>query len=324
MKTGAGGSSRREFVACAGALLWGARTGLAQEPAQDEPTFSTNVKVVSLLATVRDKKGRIYKDLSKDNFAVAENGGPQTIRYFSRETDLPLTLGLMVDTSMSQEKVLDAERGASFRFLDQVLREKKDRFFIMQFDMGVLTRQELTQSRAKLDEALSYVDTPPRSQLAMNGDGPGTVLYDAVLKASEKVMQGQTGRKALVILSDGVDNGSQATIQEAIEAAVKADTIIYSILFSDEGAYGLFGGGRDGRGALMKLANETGGGFFEVSKKIGIDRIYEELEDELRSQYSLGYVSDRPAKFAEFRKIELTTTTKGLIVQSRTRYWATP
>jgi VWFA-related protein len=310
---------RREFVSSAAALLF--LKGLARAQAQDEPTFSANVRVVNVLATVRDKKGGIIKDLSKDDFTVSENGRPQVIRYFSRETDIPLTLGLMVDTSMSQQKVLDAERGASFRFFDQVLREKKDHFFIMQFDMGVLTRQELTDSRAKLDEALSYVDTPPRSQLMLNGYGPGTVLYDAVVKSSANVMQNQTGRKALVVLSDGVDNGSESTITEAIEAAERADTIIYSILFSDEGFYS---GGRDGKGALMKLAKETGGGFFEVTKKVGIEKIFAELEDELRSQYSLGYVSDQPAKFTEYRKIQVATKTKNQLVQARDRYWARP
>jgi VWFA-related protein len=272
---------------------------------QEEPTFSADVKVVNLLATVLSKKREIIHDLSKD---------------FSRESDLPLTLGLLVDTSMSQRRVLDAERGASLRFIDQVLRENKDKVFIMQFDMNVQMKTELTSSRRTLDEALSFVDTPTRSQL-QNQYGGGTLLYDAVLIASKDTMKPLRGRKALIILTDGVDTGSDASISTAIEAAQRADTLIYSILFSDSGAYGLFGGG-DGRGALVRMSKETGGSFFVVSKKQGIEQVFDLIQEELRSQYSIGYVSDEPVRISEFRKLALTTKQKGLIVQARDRYWA--
>ena len=293
---------------------------------QEEPTFSTDVKVVNVLATVRNKKGQIIRDLSQEDFAISENGRSQNIRYFARESDLPLTLGMMVDTSMSQRRVLDAERGASFRFFDQVLRADKDRIFIMQFDMSVQLSQELTSSRRKLDDALIYVDTPTNRQLQIPTSA-GTLLYDAVVKASKEIMKNQHGRKALIVLSDGVDIGSESTIAEAIDAAVKSDTIIYSILFSDPGAYSipLFGRGvlgPDGKGHLMHLAQETGGGFFEVSKKQSIEQVYDILQEELRSQYSLGYVSDEPVRISEFRKLQLTVKTKGLVVQARDKYWA--
>src|SRR5579872_4386905 len=169
--------------------------------AQEDATFSTDVRVVNVLATVRDQQGHIIRDLAQTNFSVSENGRPQAIRYFSRESDLPLTLGLMVDTSMSQQRVMDAERGASLRFLDQVLREAKDHVFIMQFDMAVRTSQELTSSRRKLEEALAFVDTPTRQELR-NQYGGGTLLYDAVVEASKQVMKNQSGRKALIVLSD--------------------------------------------------------------------------------------------------------------------------
>jgi VWFA-related protein len=288
---------------------------------QEEPTFSSEVKVVNLLATVHDKRGALVRDLTKDDFSLLEDRRPQTIRYFSKESDLPLTLGLMVDTSMSQAKVMDAERGASLRFLDQVLRESKDQVFIMQFDMAIQLRQELTSSRKKLNDVLPYVDTPTRREL-QNQDGGGTLLYDAIVKASQTVMKNQRGRKALIVLSDGVDFGSEATVTTAVEAAQKADTLIYSILFSDSGAYGFSIGGPDGRGALMRMSRDTGGGFFEVSKKQTIDQIFGLVEQELRSQYNLGYVSDVPVRISEFRKIQLTTKSKGLMVQARDRYWA--
>jgi VWFA-related protein len=243
-----------------------------------------------------------------------ENGRPQTIRYFARESDLPLTIGLMVDTSMSQRRVLNAERGASFRFLDQILRETKDHVFIMQFDMNVQFRQGLTSSRRDLDSALAFVDTPTRREL-MNQRGGGTLLYDAVVTASKDVMKAQGGRKALIVLSDGEDFGSDSSLSDAIEAAQRADTLIYAILFSDSNS-------ATGRRAMMRMSKETGAGFFEVTKKQGIEEIFDVIQEELRTQYSLGYVSDEPVRISEFRKLQLTTKRPGLIVQARDRYWA--
>src|SRR5712692_5126844 len=141
---------------CAGPLLCG----------QEDVTFKTEIKVVNVLATVRTKKGEIIRDLAKEDFLLSENGRPQAIRYFARQSDLPLTIGLMVDTSMSQRRVLDSERAASFRFLDQVLRDAKDQVFIMQFDMAIVMRQQLTSSFKKLNDALAYVETPSRDELA--------------------------------------------------------------------------------------------------------------------------------------------------------------
>ena len=204
----------------------------AQTPEQDQPTFSTEVKVVNILATVRTKSGQLVNDLSKDDFSLTENKRPQDIRYFSRESDLPLTIGLMVDTSMSQARVLESERSASFQFVDQVLREGKDKVFVTQFDMAVMTRQQPTSSRRDLEESLPYVDTPSKNELQAQRGG-GTLLFDAVVKASREIMSGQPNRKAMIILSDGGDNGSDETLTSAIEAAQRADTIIYSILFTD-------------------------------------------------------------------------------------------
>lgn len=275
---------------------------------------------MNVFATVRGKNGALIRDLTKDDFAILENGRPQTIRYFSRETDLPLSLGLMIDTSLSQGKVLEAELGASLRFLDQVLREDKDQAFVMQFDLAVVTRQEFTHSRMKLEDALAVVDMPSRRELLLQRGG-GTLLYDAVVEAA-KVMKNQNNRKAAILLTDGVDTGSDASLDAAIEAAQRSDLMIYSILFSDEGYYGLFGGGGEGRRVLALLAKETGGSFFEVSRKQSIEQIFGEIQEELRSQYSLGFVSDAPVRVSEFRKLQVTVRQKGLAVEMRDRYWA--
>jgi VWFA-related protein len=286
--------------------------------AQETPTFTVGVNVVNILANVMDKHGAIIRDLQQSDFTILEDGRPQAIRYFARQTDLPLTLGLLVDTSMSQEHVLNAERAASFRFLDRVLREKKDQIFITQFDIAVLTRQPLTSSYKDLNDALSQVDTPTRRELENGGDR-GTLLLDAIVQASKETMAKQQGRKALILLTDGDDNGSEATLAAAIEAAQRADTLIFSILFSDAGI-----GHGPGQYILQHLSRETGGGYFEVSKKQNIDQIFDAIQDELRSQYSLGYVSDRPPAIGEFRKIQLKLATPGLTVQARNRYFAQP
>ncbi len=303
----------RPFAATSALLLLGS----APTPGQDEATFTTDVKVVNILATVRTKSGQIVNDLTKDDFSLTENGRPEAIKYFSRESDLPLTIGLMVDTSMSQARVLESERSASFQFVDQVLREGKDKVFVTQFDMAVMTRQELTSSRRDLEQSLPYVDTPSKNQLQAQRGG-GTLLFDAVVKASREIMSGQRNRKAMIILSDGGDNGSDETLTSAIEAAQRADTLIYSILFADP-AYGYEG---EGKTAMQRLAKETGGSFFEVSKKHRIDEIYGIIEQELRSQYNLGFVSDQPVRVSEFRKLQLTTDRKDLVVDARDRYWA--
>ena len=299
--------SRRELLLALPALL-AAPLLQAQDP---ETIFTADVKIVSVLATVLDKQGRIIHDLTKDDFLVSENGRPQSIKYFSRDSDLPLTIGLMVDTSMSQVRVIAEERAASFRFLDRILREDKDQVFVMQFDMSVQLPQPLTGSRQALEKALVFVDTPTRAELRSQSGG-GTLLFDATVNASKNIMLKRQGRKALIMLSDGGENGSDASLNDAIEAAQHADTMIYSILF----------GGTEGRGILQRLSRETGGGFFEVTKKQSIEQIFQVIQAELRGQYSLGYVSDVPVRISEFRKLQLSVKPKGLTVQARDRYWA--
>jgi VWFA-related protein len=285
--------SRRCFLTSVAAAVVSQELFAAQQP-----TFSAAVNVVSVLANVTDKKGHIIRDLHRDDFSIFEDGRWQTIRYFTARSDLPLILGLMIDSSMSQEQVMTPERSAGFHFLDQVLRPNQDKMFLVQFDMHVMIKQELTSSWKQLDEALTTVDTPSRSELR-NQVGGGTLLYDAIAKGSQ-ILQNQRGRKALVVMTDGVDNGSAAHLTTAPDAAQKADTLVYSILFSESGFYGLAGGG-DGRNVLQHLSKDSGGGFFEVSRKQSIDQIFDLIQNELRNQYSLGYVSDQPPRDFEFR-----------------------
>ena len=322
--------------------------------AQQDSTFSTEVNVVNVFATVRDKKGQIVRNLTKDDFTLAEDGRPQTIRYFSQESGLPLTLGLLVDTSMSQRRVLGKEKDASYRFMDQVLREDKDHAFLIHFDHEVELLQDLTVSKKKLEDALGKMEAPEFERHAGGGGGGygrrggghhggGTSLYDSILLASDELMKKQSGRKAVIALTDGVDNGSKVTLTSAIESAQRADTLVYSILFADQDAYGAMGhggyggghrgggggypGGRqgsrtDGKPILQRLSRETGGGFFEVSKKESIEKIYDQIQEELRNQYSIGYTSDQPDASGKYHKIQLSTKKPDLIVQTRDGYYA--
>jgi VWFA-related protein len=331
---------------------------------QQKPDLSVQVKVVNVPATVRDKHGKIVSNLSKDDFILEEDGRPQDIHYFSQENDLPLTLGLLVDTSLSQRRVLDQERTASSSFLDQMLRPEKDQAFLIHFDFEVELLQDLTSSREKLRSALNKLEEPHFAQTS-GGNSPdqssggippgrrggyghrgggGTQLYDAVYLASDELLKKQKGRKAIVVLSDGVDHGSKESLRGAIEAAQRTDTMVYSIFFPGEersfggpGGYGHHGGmgypgGHrggypqeshvDGKKILEQISHETGGRLFEVSGKQPIEKIYAQIEEELRNQYSLGYTPDRQDAGGGYHKIVVRTKQKELLVQAREGYYA--
>ena len=316
---------------------------------QQDQTFSADVKVVQVFATVRTSKGPIVRDLGKDDFKLDEDKHAQTIRYFSRESDLPLTIGLLIDISGSMQRVLDEERSASAVFFDQVLREDRDKAFLIHFTSEVELLQDLTSSRKKLQVALNELEVAAPRQLN-RGSSPspgrqrtagGTSLYDAVLLACDELMKKQMGRKAIILLSDGVDNASRSTLSDAIQSAQKADTLVYTILIADEQQasqrpMGGFGGGMgrhggmgrmpprqdhpDGKKIMERLARETGGGFFEISKKQPIEKIYDQIQEELRNQYSLGYTPDTDAGLG-YRKIQVTVLPKGMVVQARSGYF---
>ena len=331
---------------------------LGAQQQQDKPTFSTGVKVVNLFANVRNKNGAIVRDLTKDDFLLDEDGRAQEIRYFSQESDLPLTLGLLVDTSGSQRRLIEEERSASYRFFEQVLRPEKDVAFVIHFDFDVELLQDITASRRLLEKALENLEAPtqqrqqrqsPRQQPypypfpggGRRGRGPvgrgggrsggGTMLYDAILLASDELMRKQSGRKALILLTDGVDTGSKVSLSSAVEAAQRADTLVYSILFEDSEMYGGFGMGRmggrgqingaNGRKVLEQISRETGGRFFDVSKKRPLAKVYDEIDEDLRHQYSLGYSPERTESAGGYHRIHLTTKQKGLVVQTREGYY---
>jgi len=326
------------------------------------PTFKVDVHVVNVLATVRERKGRIISDLSKDEFVLEEDGKPQQIQYFSHQTDLPLILGLLVDTSMSQRDLIEDERSASLQFFDQVLRPNQDLAFLIKFDTEAELLQDLTNSRNSLIKALAALKVPssyrqspyksnssggPADPLVQSWPGggqqrpgggrqggpgrvvpgSGTILFDSVFLASDEVFRKQEGRKAIILISDGVDKASRYSEKEAIEAAQRADTLIYSIRYSDPDINNVGGGtvfgsnaDKEGKKALKALSNETGGRMFEVSQKMKLKDIDATIQEELRNQYYLGYTPPETG-VAGFRRIRLRTKIPNLEVITRAGYY---
>jgi hypothetical protein len=278
-----------------------------------QATFTTGVKVVNVLVTVRDKQGKQVRDLAKADFALEEDGHPQIIRYFSPRSDQPLTLGLLLDVSGSQRTMLAAQRRASDQFFGQVLRKGRDQAFIVLFDRQIELLPWL---------ALPELDTK-------NAAAQGTALYDAVVFAARK-LAGQAGRKALIVLSDGYDTSSSASLAAAVETAQRADTLVYSIRFLDRDIFAFEvpasqGGSpvpREGRKALERIARETGGGFFDLAPAETLERTYNRIEDELRNQYSLGFTP--AAGKSGYRKLHASVKRKGLTVQARDGYYPVP
>ncbi len=358
---------------CTGLLMAAAMAQAQQERAAT--TLSAEVKVVTLPVTVRDKRGEIVRGLTKDDFLLEEDGHPQTIKYFEQQSNLPMILGLLVDTSLSQRLVLEQEKSASRSFLAQMLTKPKDTAFVIHFDYQVELLQDLTPAHDKLESALTLLQIPGSDSASPDASGSGgggsrpsrggygTLLYDAIYLASDELMSKQQGRKALIILSDGVDHGSKETVLSAISAAQQAETVVYSILFAaphqEQGGFGRPpgggrhgglggnwpggggsgggwpGGGRagggqrypqdthtDGKKILEQVSRETGGAFYEVSKKLTIEEIYTKIAEELRTQYSLGYTPDKANTAAGYHKIHLTTKEKSLTVQTREGYYA--
>lgn len=324
--------SARALLAAAAALVaWLAAPGVApkaQPQEETEATIRATTEVVNVYAVVRrGGKGPLVADLSREDFEVREDGKPEEIRYFTRETDTPLTLAFLVDTSPSQERVLGAEQQEAKRFLQQVLREK-DLACVLQFDFEVELIQDFTQSQRLLARAVdaTYIRAPASGPLPPSVPTAavgGTHLFDAVYLASNEMMRDQVGRKVIILLSDGVDQGSQVKLDAAVEAAQKSNVIVYSIDVTDP--YFYYGRGRFGTGgsALKRLSGQTGGRVIRVDKPEKTAQAFQELADELRTQYLLGYSPTNSRRDGAFRKIEVKIRRgDGYKVQARRGYYA--
>jgi VWFA-related protein len=307
--------------------------GQGQSEGQDPSveTLKVNVNVVQLFFTVNDKRGALIPNLTKDEFEILEDGKLQTIRYFAAESNLPLALGILLDSSGSQARVLHIEKRIGGEFLSEILRDK-DVAFVFGFDVTIDLLQDFTNSVPALKAALNRarINTAAAAGTGvagLGGDGVpvgtprGTLLYDAVYLASHDELSQQSGRKAMILLTDGEDQGSQLEIKDAIEAAQKSDSIVYVLLCADRGFYGL--GEYSGKGKMKKLTQETGGRVIEVGNKS--DRLkdaFHQIANELRSQYNLGYTPTNTALDGTFRKVEIHAKDKDYKIRVRTGYYA--
>jgi VWFA-related protein len=302
--------------------------------AQD-PVIKVDVDLVNVLCSVRNKSNGLVGNLEKSDFKLFEDGKEMEIKYFTRETDLPLTIGMLVDTSKSQENLIEPESRAAYEFFKVVLR-KKDMAFLMQFGAEAELLQDDTNSAKMLQDGLRQL----RLSVPLGGLHPGpvptqqsmagTILFDAVYLAANEKLKGEVGRKVMVIITDGDDTGSKTPRDRATEAAQKADTIIYFIDYEDPryhgGGFGTIrlGGGGSGDADMHRMSGDTGGRVFRVDRKNTLDDIFKDLQDEMRSQYSIGYTSPHTQKDGSYHKIEIRASNKDYKVQARKGYYSIP
>jgi len=297
-----------------------------QVPDKDQgkvPVFRKNVTVVNVLCTVKDKHGLLIPNLTKDNFELFEEGKPQTIKYFSNQNDVPITLGLLIDSSKSMERTLPEEKVVASGFLQKVLTNK-DLAFVISFDISVDLLQDLTGDmhllRGGLDKARINTNTAGMAPMGNPGPVPtaggsnkGTLLFDAVYLAADEVLSRQVGRKAMIVLTDGEDVGSKLRLKDAIEAAQRADAVAYVLLITDP-MY------PSNHGDMSNLAEQTGGRIITVSHPDKLDKAFAEIAAELRSQYLLGFSSTNPVNDGKFRKLEVKSK-DGYKIQARKGYY---
>jgi VWFA-related protein len=312
---------------------------VSHAPAQaedDQPvaTFKLQVSLVDLFFTVKDKSGQLVPHLNKDNCTIEEDKQPQKWRNFTAESDLPLTLGILLDTSGSQQYVLPLEQQAGAEFLEQVLR-KKDEAFLLSFDVDVDLLQDYTNNAHQLAHAMAkaQINTAGGNgssgipglgggTIPTVGQPKGTLLYDAIYLAANEKLGQETGRKAMIILTDGDDQGSHYKIQEAVEAAQRSNAIIYVILIADTGFYGGFNMGYSGYSAAKKLSEESGGRLINVGnngKKL--EAAFQQIQDELRTQYVGSYTPSNAKLDGTFRHVAVNCG-EGTHVQVRKGYFA--
>ncbi|MGH9776609.1 MAG: VWA domain-containing protein [Candidatus Acidiferrales bacterium] len=284
--------------------------------------------LVNLFATVRDAHHAIVGNLTQDDFKLFEDGQEQKIAFFENETKLPITLGILVDTSGSQSDVLLAEQNAASRFVNQVMR-KKDEAMVMSFDSDVDLLADWTDDKDILERAIRRtVINAVAAGTSVNGgiipqnNTAGTALYDAVYLACNEKMSPEAGRKAIVILTDGQDEGSKLKLEDAIEAAQRADTVIHVLLLAEPSGYFQIGEAYIGGHVAKKMADETGGRVIEVRNTRDLDKAFDQISEELRSQYTLGYYPSNGKRDGTFRKIKVDTTKSGLKALARKGYYA--
>jgi VWFA-related protein len=347
----------------------------AQSGAPPAANLTVKAKEVSLLAVVRDKKAQPVTTLNKQDFVLEQDGRAQTITQFASESDTPLTLGILADTGPGERKALADERKAATEFVHRLLREGKDKAFVLHFDKEVELLQDVTASHEKIAKGIDQISVGEQARNAGGGRGRGGddgasphyffgggLLYDAIFLSSDEVLKDQPGRKAMVVFSDGADRDSRTSLEHAIAAAERADTLVYCVYVASEreekerpqgegrrgGNVGFPGGGSpfpgggggypggggrqrapestpreskiDGKKILQQIATETGGKYFELSKKLSAAQIYAQIEEEMRHEYSFIYTPDEADN--GYHKLHLSTRNADLTVETRAGFYA--
>jgi len=303
----------------------GAAPVSAGPPPGDE-IIRVEIDLVNVMFSVRDKKGALMPAVTKDDLEVYEDGAKQTLKSFTKETDLPLTIGLLVDVSPSQENLIEIERRAASEFFQTVLKQR-DMAFLLSFGAEAELVQDLTSSPKILAQGLQGLRVTGSAASAVNGgaipgQARGTVMYDAVYLAAREKLKGEVGRKVMVLITDGVDTGSRVKLREAIDAAHQSDAIVYSIYYFDPGAYGGYHHFGVSDADLRKLSEETGGRVFRVDRKLTLSDVFKQIESELRTQYAISYTSSNEKKDGGFRKLDIRLKDKNLKAQARRGYFA--
>jgi VWFA-related protein len=286
---------------------------LLAEPGMQQDTLKVSVDLVNVQFSVTDRRGRFVPGLGVKDFTVEEDGRRQEIQHFARENELPLTIAMLIDTSPSVRPVFEEEKMTATSFLESVLRAN-DLALVIGFDRSVTLVQDFTDSTRRLKAAINDLEI-----------GGGTSVYDAVWLASKEKLNDEAGRKAIILISDGEDTTSKTKFFEALVAAHQSDAVIYSISNSAGGFF--FGRGRiRGRGGdpgtLRKFSEETGGSMFMVNNQNSFKKIFEQIAQELRSQYSLGYVSTNSSRDGKYREIRIIPRDSSYTVKARKGYYA--
>jgi VWFA-related protein len=289
------------------------------EPAQPQgPALKRTVNLVNLFATVRDKSKRIVGDLKQEDFKVFEDNQEQKIAFFSKEVTIPITLGLLIDTSGSEQNRLGAEQEAASRFVEHVMK-KGDMAMVISFDLDVDLLADFTDDRGQIERGInkariSAVSGGVVTPGTIPSNQGGTHFYDAVYLACGEKLATEAGRKALIIITDAEDQGSKLRVEEAIEAAQRTDTVIHVLYVHDY---------RYGRGDIArKMADETGGRMIDVSSEKRLNEAFDVISEELRSQYTVGYYPSNTARDGAFRKVRVETSNKDYKILTRKGYYA--
>jgi VWFA-related protein len=297
-------------------LLFAIRCQSTAQPAPEDqpgPAIKVDVDLVNVLCNVYDKRGALVTDLSREDFEIREDGKQQQLRYFARETNLPLSVALLVDVSGSVRRFVEMEKDTAGRFFREILRPE-DQALLIGFGSRMILWQDFTSSAPVLEGALARLHAIPFRGLPPTGQPmPGTLLYDSVYGTAHQKLKGIPGRKVLVVISDGLDNGSVKRLEEAVAAAQTTNTIVYGICYQ---------AGFAGCNFLNDLAEPAGGRSFKVTVKTSLSEIFQIIEAEMRSQYALGYVPTNRLHDGSFRRLQVRLRQPGLRVRTRKGYFA--